>query len=353
MMNESLLSAVRDALAALTTWRTERLSPEQAQESLQALKARHPDHWMNMVWEQEPYDNTVHYDILLADEEGTYSLSYCADEQVPWPVRGLQRVNESLVLRVNDDPVRIQQVITSLDHAWSTLHLGRHLINMSLIDQALRDSDLEVTDEELAEALRDFRQRRRLFSVEQVERWMVEHGTTQVRLEQQLREEVAKQKLRLRVAAGREEAWFEHHRAEFDRLQVARLYVPNKAEAQRLYERLRDAPEQLLEVAQVGFLERGGAGELFATLRRGELEPEQAELLFSTEEGRLARPVPSGAGYELVRVLRRLPARLDEATREKVRELLFEEWLADGRRRARVEWFWGAAESEDLPAVSL
>jgi hypothetical protein len=54
-------------------------------------------------------------------------------------------------------------------------------------------------------------------------------------------------------------------------------------------------------------LERGGAGELFATLRRGELEPKQAELLFSTEEEQVATPVPSGEGYELVRVLRRLP----------------------------------------------
>jgi len=353
MLNQSRLLAVRDALAVLTTWRSEHLSPEEALESFQALKARHPDHWMNMVWEQETYGDTVHYDILLADEEGTYSLSYCADEEVPWPARGLQRVNESLVLRVNDDPVLINQVITSLDHAWSTLHIGRHLINMSLIDQALRDCDLEVTDEELAEALLDFRRRRRLFTVEQVERWMVEHGTTQVRLEQQLREEVAKQKLRLRVAAGREEAWFERHRADFERLQVARLYVPNRAEALRLYERLRDAPEQFLEVARVGFLERGGTGELFATLRRGELEAGQAEPLFSTEEGQVAPPIASGEGYELVRVLRRLPARFDETTREKVRELLFEEWLAEGRRRARVEWFWGADEPEELPAVSL
>jgi parvulin-like peptidyl-prolyl isomerase len=85
----------------------------------------------------------------------------------------------------------------------------------------------------------------------------------------------------------------------------------------------------------------------------GELEPEQARLLFSTEEGQVAPPVPSAEGYELVRVLRRLPARFDEATREKVRGLLFEEWLAEGRRRARVEWFWGAAEPEELPAVPL
>jgi putative peptide maturation system protein len=348
-MNESFLSAVRDALASLVKWREEHLSSDQAQESFQALKARHPDHWMNMVWEQETYGDTVHYDILIADEGGTYSLSYCADEELPWPARGLQRINESLVLRVNNDPVRINQVITTLDHAWHTLHIGRHLINMSLIDQELRNGDFEATDEELAEALLDFRKKRRLFTVEQVERWMVEHGTTQVQLEQHLREDVAREKLKQRVAAGREEAWFQRHRADFDHVQVARLYIPDQAEAMRLYERLRETPDQLPRVAQLYFLERGIAGDLFATLRRGELEPEQAESVFSTEPGQLAAPVPSGEGYELVRVLRFLPARFDEATREKVKDLLFEEWLAEGRRSARVEWFWGAAESETLP----
>ena len=352
-MNESLSAAVRDALASLVKWREERLAPEQAQESFQALKARHPAHWMNMIWERETYGDTVHYDILAADDTGTYSLSYCADEETPWAARGLQRVNESLVLRVNDDPVFITQAITSLDHAWSTLHIGRHLIHMSLIDQEIRNSGLVVTDEELAEALLEFRKKRRLFSVEQLERWMAEHGTTQVQLEQHLREDVAREKLRLKVAAGREEAWFQRHRADFERVQVARLHVPSRDEAQRLYEQLRETPDRFLELAQVHFVERGGAGELFTTLRRGELEPVQAERLFSTEPGRVAEPVPSGEGYELVRVLRFLPTRFDDATQKQVRDLLFEEWLAEGRRRARVEWFWGAAEAAELPAVSL
>ncbi|AKJ00596.1 Hypothetical protein AA314_02222 [Archangium gephyra] len=120
-----------------------------------------------------------------------------------------------------------------------------------------------------------------------------------------------------------------------------------------MYEQLREAPGRLLELAQVSFLERGGAGNPFTTLRRGELEPEQAERLFSTGPGQLSEPVPSGAGYELVHVLRFLPARFDEATREQVRDVLFEEWLAEQRRRARVEWFWGAAEAAELPAASL
>jgi hypothetical protein len=54
-----------------------------------------------------------------------------------------------------------------------------------------------------------------------------------------------------------------------------------------------------------------------------------------------------------VQVLRRVPAELDEATRTVVGDRLFARWLEARRARARVEWFWGAAEAADVPAIAL
>lgn len=352
-MNESILAATRDALALLVKPREERIEPEAAQARFQALRARHPEPWMNIVWEQESYEETIHYDILVGDEAGTYSLSYCADEELPWPVRGIQRFNESLVLRVNDAPLRISHAITSLDYAWHTLHIGRHLIHMSLIDQELRARGIETSDEELAEVLVRFRRKRRLFTPEQVERWMLEHGTTQTQLEGHLRDERGREKLKEQVVAGREEAYFRDHRADFDQVRVARLYVPDRDEALRLHGKLRGNPSQLLSVAQARFVETGDAGSLFATLERRELDAEQAALVFGTEPGQLTGPVPSGDGYELLWVMQVLPGRFDEPTRQKIASLLFDAWLEEKRRSARVEWFWGADEAAPMPAMSL
>lgn len=352
-MNETLPAVVRDALALLVTLREERVPVEEAMERLRPLKERHPGHWINMVWERETFGDSIHYDILIGDGRGTYSLSYCADEETPWAVRGTQRINESLVVRVNDEPVYIHQAITSLDHAWHTLHVGRHLMDMCLVDKELRLNPVEVTDEELSDALTSFRRTRRLFTVAQVERWMRDHGTPQVQLEAHLRDQVARAKLRQRVAAGREEAYFQEHRAGFERVQVARLYASDQDEALRLYEQLRQAPESFLRVAQERFLAGGQDDGLFVTLQRSELHREQAELLFAGEPGQVIAPVPSGEGYELMQVLRFLPAQLDDATRQQIRNALFEQWLEERRRTARVEWFWGAAEAADVPMISL
>lgn len=352
-MNESFLSAVRDALALLIKLRGEHVPVDAAQALFRELKSRHPDRWMNLVWERETYTDAIHYDILMDEGAGTVSVSYCADEETPWPVRGLQRVNESLVLRVNNQSVRIGAAITSLDYAWHTLHVGRHLLDMVLIDLAIRARGIEATREELDAALLRFRRQRRLFTREQVERWMLEHGTTQAQLEEHLAGESARERLQREIAAGREEAYFEAHRADFDRVQVARIYVADPAEARRLYERLRTAPGQFLEIARAHFLETAKKNDLFVTLERGDLDSEQAAILFATAPGEVAAPIPSGDGFELAQVLRFLPARLDEATRERISNQLFESWLEGERRRARVEWFWGEAEAADLPAASL
>ena len=51
-------------------------------------------------------------------------------------------------------------------------------------------------------------------------------------------------------------------------------------------------------------------------------------------------PFHHGDEYEILRVLQISRARIDEDTREAVKDRLFEEWLERERQKARVEWFW-------------
>jgi flavin-dependent dehydrogenase len=42
------------------------------------------------------------------------------------------------------------------------------------------------------------------------------------------------------------------------------------------------------------------------------------------------------------------PARLDEPTRSAIKKILFEQWLAERREAASVEWYWGNAARTSL-----
>jgi hypothetical protein len=44
-----------------------------------------------------------------------------------------------------------------------------------------------------------------------------------------------------------------------------------------------------------------------------------------------------------MRVIAVKPANLDERTREEIKNVLFERWLSERRKAARIEWCWGNA----------
>jgi hypothetical protein len=48
-------------------------------------------------------------------------------------------------------------------------------------------------------------------------------------------------------------------------------------------------------------------------------------------------------GYVLVRVLEIIPAQLNGRTRAAIADILFKKWLAESRKAADIEWFWGNA----------
>lgn len=158
------------------------------------------------------------------------------------------------------------------------------------------------------------------------------------------------QKLRTEQVAP---AYFAARRQDFDRVHVARLFLADREDAALLYEALERQPQSFLAVAQERFVNGLAAGEVFATFCRGDLDAATAEVLFAAAPGEVTPPVPSGEGFELFWVLRSTPAELDAATRKRIADRLFEEWLAGRRESARVEWFWGAAEAAEVPAVTL
>ncbi|MEV4247545.1 hypothetical protein AB0J63_29525 [Streptosporangium canum] len=83
-------------------------------------------------------------------------------------------------------------------------------------------------------------------------------------------------------------------------------------------------------------LDHGAQGQVRRVYRR-DLGPEAACACAGDLLG------PSELDPSLTRVLEVRPAALDGATRREIEERLFERWLAEWRREARLEWTWGTA----------
>ena len=332
------------ALAWLRDLTARRVEPRNALRELEHLRPRAPALGLELVWEATGPESEVHYDLLLTHGRETVSLSHGQEEAVPWPLRGVQRWSDKHVVRVDGELLDVETLMARLDFQWSDSRVLTRLVDECLIRQEIRKRDLHLSDRELQQALDVFRIRRGLLRAEDTQRWLEARGLSHERLERHVEAQQLTESLKQRIAGGREEAWFQTHREELDELSTVTV-------------RHEEAP--WLRSLKTAVLEAGPAGSLlpvqravqadglhptqltFGRMRREGVRPEVRSALFGASPESVVGPLAGERGFELLIVLARHPARFDEATRTACRDALFEAWLEERRRQARIEWFWG------------
>ncbi|HKQ78120.1 MAG TPA: TIGR04500 family putative peptide maturation system protein [Blastocatellia bacterium] len=349
-MSATLQQTVSDTLDYLMTLIREGVRPQEAKARLSLLQKRHPHTGMNLLWEEEAYDGSVHYDALLRLSEGaTVSLSFCPERAMPWPLRGAHRWSETELARVNDTVLRVEQAIACLDFIWNEAPIINRLINVCLIQEEFERDPVELTDAELQFGMDGFRRAHKLYSAEDTYFWMRQRGMTHERLERLVADNLAVARLRDRIAEGRVEIYFEDHCADFDTVHIARIEFSDEESARRLHRRILTGEVDFYEAAQSHFLAAAGGAKmtersLFASIRRHEASGELGAAVFAADQGEVVGPARVEDGYAIAHVLSSTPARLDDATRAAIKEILFEEWLSERRQAARIEWHWGNSE---------
>jgi putative peptide maturation system protein len=348
-MNDSLRHAVVDGLDYLLGLQREGVRPDEAGVRLQAVRGRHPELAIDLLAEEESYDRSVHYDILFRQAgAGTVSLSYCPDRALPWPLRGVHRWSDADLVRVNANVLTVDQAVACLDFIWDEAPLIERLINLCLVQEELAREPITLSDAELQEALDRFRAAKKLFKADDTLRWLERHGMTHESLERHVANQALLVRLRDRIAASGVEEYFRQHPGDFDTARVARLEVADERRARALAEQIRAGRLDFSAAAERCFFEAAERGTppkagLLAVIERRQAAPALREPLFAAAPGQLIGPVPTETGHALLRVLAIVPARLDGRTRAVIKNLLFDAWLAERRRAARIDWCWGNA----------
>ncbi|WP_433247738.1 TIGR04500 family putative peptide maturation system protein [Streptosporangium sp. CA-135522] len=314
------------------------LEPDRAREALEDLRGRYPDAVLRLLWQREEYDGSLHYDLLIKKPGcGTVSLSWCPDRALPWPLRGVHRTSEQVLLRVNGVDMKVPDAVARLDFLWDEARLTDRLVTACLLQEELYESPVTLSETELQQAVDAFRRARGLITARATREWMELHSLSVQGLEELVAGEAAVERLRDRVTAGRVEPYFAEHESEFARVRVARLVYLDRALARRAAEEARSGAG-FYDVAEREFSAGRVAGDLFADLAADELGMDAHG---PVEAGAVLGPVPLGDGFAVVKVLSVEPAVLDERTRRLVGRRLFDEWIAERRESAKIEWFWG------------
>ncbi len=246
------------------------------------------------------------------------------------------------------DLVKIDdEVITSDDFIKLLKLTGRY---DGLIEEVLKDKltvhaakrqKITITPEELQERADQIRRVWGLHRAQDTFKWLEDRGLTLEELEQFVSEMLYHEKVMAKV--GRDdavEAYFKLNSPKFDCIDISHILTDSEGKARELMAILEDDPESFPEMAREHSLaDTSEEGGYIGKVLRGALQPEVEGKVFNAAEGDLLGPFPSADEnlFEIFIVNAKKQAELDDETREEVKRIIRDEWLATQAREHGIE----------------
>ena len=249
----------------------------------------------------------------------------------------MTELSEHIALEINGQEVGLSEVVRSAK--WrGQLSFLRDAINTVIIRQEAERRGLTVPDDELQQAADEFRISHDLHDAEATEQWLKANYLTVEEWERLLEEEVLARKLRDLQTNGRVEQHFAENRLSFEAATVSQLIADSEDVARELRAQIVEEGVDFHALARQYSKDEATrpAGGYMGRIRRTDMEAAVEASVFGAKPGKVIGPLKTDAGWMLAKIEALHPAQLDDATRESIKQTLFEEWLAELRRRARI-----------------
>ncbi|HEY0080763.1 MAG TPA: peptidylprolyl isomerase [Pyrinomonadaceae bacterium] len=246
-------------------------------------------------------------------------------------------LSEYVALEVNDEDVSLSEVLRLAKFVGNLKFLS-DAIDAALVGQAAEELQVEITDEELQQAADEFRLARELHDAEATERWLAAQHLSYEDWEAMLEAEVTRRKLRERLTKGRIEQHFAEQRLAFDVAALSRIVAESEDVARELRVQVVEEGADFHALARQFSIDEAtrAAGGYAGLFRRAELETAVEPVVFGASAGKVVGPFKTDDGWTLYKVEQVRRATLDEETRAAIETHLFDEWLGEQRRKAKI-----------------
>ena len=243
--------------------------------------------------------------------------------------------------RINDEVITSEDFIKLLKLTGRYDSLMEDILKDKLAVHAAKRQKIPIQPEELQERADQLRRVWGLHRAADTNKWLDAKGLSLEDLEQFVTEMIYHEKAMEKVADDAAvEAYFNLNSPKFDAIDISHIVTDSEGKARELLAILEDDPEEFPEMAREHSLsdtrEEGG---YIGKVLRGALLPEVEGKVFNAQVGELLGPFPSPDEnlYEIFIVNDKRKANLDDETREEVRRIVRDEWLAAQAREHGIE----------------
>ncbi len=335
-MSKQFDQAVVRAAAMLMEMPRQRQSLRDAQVAFEEFKLAHPITDAVLVTHTLPASDCADFDLLLNKAgRGILSMSWQADECLPWTAKYSDHWAANFVLSVNGFNTTIQSALIYLNSVMKgKSNLMEDMINRSLIGSAIAASPPHVSEEDIDQAVTAFRVGQNLFSAKATQDWLDETHLTVDALRELVTQNAQETKFKQALCAPSIGPLFEAHREDFDRITVLQISGLSRVTLHKLAKDWkRDDACPLFNIAWPAKHDPSGKVDTFY---RKDMPPR-----FGDDSPRaVIGPIRWGTTLMVAQILKRSPACLDQRTRNCIADTVFDAWLQERRAKANVRWHW-------------
>ncbi len=228
----------------------------------------------------------------------------------------------SVVLQIGDRAIEENQLYPLLAQYRLLPQLAREI----LIDRAI--VEIDYSSEETAIARQRFYQQNQLTSEDHVQAWLDQHGMTAEQLEHLYLRDLKLEKFKQQTWQPQLDSYFLKCKRQLDRVVYSLIRTKEAGIAQELYFRIQEGEDAFADLAR-RYSEGAEAqtGGLIGPVELNVPHPNIAQILAASQPGQLAPPTRVGDWWVILRLEKYLSAQLDDPTRQRLLNDLFQGWL--------------------------
>ncbi len=205
-----------------------------------------------------------------------------------------------------------------------------------VIDQAI--APFTLTEEEAAAAVDQFRQANQLTAPEQCKAYLEQRGLVEADLAPLAQRERRLHQFKLDTWGNKVESYFLQRKTQMDRVLYSLIRTREAGMAQELYFRIQDDGEPFADLArQYSEGQEAQTGGLIGPVELSVPHAALGRILSISQPGQLWPPTKVGDWFVVVRLEKFLPAKLDEVTRQRLLDELFNHWLIEQVQKGLAE----------------
>ncbi len=230
--------------------------------------------------------------------------------------------NMDTVLKIGDREISSQDLYPLLAQYRLLPRLAQEII----IEEAI--SDITCSPEEMQQAQQQFYQKEQIADETQRQIWLDTHGMNLEQLEKLTVRDIKIEKFKQLTWADKLDPYFVKCKGQLDRVVYSLIRTREPGVAQELYFRIQEGENTFSELArEYSQGSEAQTGGLLGPVELNVPHPKISQILAASKPGQLSPPTQVGDWWIILRLEKYVSAQLDEKTRQRLLQELFQGWL--------------------------